>query len=180
MKIVPVFTNYRYYTEFKNLYKNAFPAVEKKPFSLIEQLTAAGKAVMYAFEDNDIFLGMAVLLKSDNVLLLDYFAIASNERNKGLGGKALSLIKDLAENRKLILEIERDDVLAKNAEERRRRKAFYMKNGIKETGIFAKVYHTDFEILGYNGTVTFDEYYQTLKETLGDEGIKIINPIEIR
>ena len=43
----------------------------------------------------------------------------------------------------------------KNAEERKKRKAFYLRNGLQETGLFVNVYDTDFEILTPDGELTF-------------------------
>lgn len=37
----------------------------------------------------------------------------------------------------------------------REEKAFYLRNGLKETGLFVNVYDTDFELLTPDGELTF-------------------------
>ena len=65
---------------------------------------------------------------------------------------------------------------ADNAEERRRRKAFYLRNGLKETGLSANVYHTDFEILTPDGKLSFQEYVDFLREVLDEEYVQMLRP----
>ena len=80
------------------------------------------------------------------------------------------------ENKKYIFEIETQDEQADNAEERRRRKAFYLRNGLKETGLSANVYHTDFEILTPDGELSFQEYVDFLREVLDEEYVQMLRP----
>ena len=80
------------------------------------------------------------------------------------------------ENQKYIFEIETQDEKADNAEERRRRKAFYLRNGLKETGLSANVYHTDFEILTPDGELSFQEYVDFLREVLDEEYVQMLRP----
>ena len=72
--------------------------------------------------------------------------------------------------------IETQDEQADNAEERRRRKAFYLRNGLKETGLSANVYHTDFEILTPDGELSFQEYVDFLREVLDEEYVQMLRP----
>ena len=58
------------------------------------------------------------------------------------------------------------DEKAENEEERKRRKAFYLRNGLKETGLFVNVYDTDFELLTPDGELTFWEYVDFLREVM--------------
>ena len=68
------------------------------------------------------------------------------------------------------------DDSADNAEERKRRKAFYLRNGLKETGVFANVYGTDFELLTPDGELSYSEYTDILYAILGEEGVRLLNP----
>ena len=65
---------------------------------------------------------------------------------------------------------------AENAEERKRRKAFYLRNGLKETGLFVNVYDTDFELLTPDGELTFWEYVDFLREVMYEEYVEILRP----
>ena len=68
------------------------------------------------------------------------------------------------------------DEKAENAEERKRRKAFYLRNGLKETGLFVNVYDTDFELLTPDGELTFWEYVDFLREVMYEEYVEILRP----
>ena len=81
-----------------------------------------------------------------------------------------------SKNYKYIFEIETQNEKAENAEERKRRKAFYLRNGLKETGLFVNVYDTDFELLTPDGELTFWEYVDFLREVMYEEYVEILRP----
>lgn len=81
--------------------------------------------------------------------------------------------------RRLILEIEAEDPGAENALYRVKRKAFYKRNGMKETGVYAHVYHTDFELLSVDGELSFGEYVQVMEETMGAGYVARLCPRQI-
>ncbi len=99
----------------------------------MEQLAADGKMEMLALVDEDEFAGLAINLidEEQNRALLDYYAIAPEKRNGGYGSKGLEVLLERFKNYKYIFEIETQDEKAENAEERKRRKAFYLRNGLK-------------------------------------------------
>ena len=72
--------------------------------------------------------------------------------------------------------IETQNEKAENAEDRKRRKAFYLRNGLKETGLFVNVYDTDFELLTPDGELTFWEYVDFLREVMYEEYVEILRP----
>ncbi len=180
MKFLDVFADGSHYRQqVYDLYEEAFPVEEKKPILLMEQLTKAGKMEILAVEEAGEFAGLAINMLSDGTALLDYFAIAGDRRCKGSGGRAVRALQERFQDEKYIFEIEMQDEKAPNAEERKRRKAFYLRNGLKETGVFANVYETDFELLTPDGKLTFEEYVEMLLYILGEEGVKLLNPHKI-
>lgn len=158
------------------LYEEAFPEQEKKPLQLMEQLSAEGKQEMLAMVDEGEFVGLAINMIGNGRGLLDYYAIAPDKRNGGYGSKGLEVLLKHFEGQKYIFEIEIQDENADNAEERKRRKAFYLRNGLKETGLFVNVYDTDFEILTPGGELTYEEYVDFLREILDEEYVQKLNP----
>ena len=58
----------------------------------------------------------------------------------------------------------------------KKRKAFYLRNGLQETGLFVNVYDTDFEILTPDGELTFWEYVDFLREVMYEEYVQILRP----
>ena len=165
-----------YRDQVYELYDNAFPEQEKKPLHVMEQLVNDGKMEMLAMVDEDEFVGLAINMISENRALLDYYAIVPEKRSSGYGGKGLEVLLRHFGNQKYIFEIETQDEQADNAEERKRRKNFYLRNGLKETGLFANVYDIDFELLTPDGELSFQEYVDFLREVLGEEYVQFLNP----
>lgn len=166
----------QYKEQLYKLYEEAFPEQEKKPLQVMERLVKEDKMEMLAMVDEDEFVGLAVNMISGKRALLDYYAIVSEKRNDGYGSKGLKILLSYFKNYKYIFEIETQDTQADNAEERERRKAFYLRNGLKETGLFANVYDTDFELLTPDGELSFQEYVDFLREVLDEEYVQMLNP----
>ena len=166
----------QYREAVRQLYEDSFPEAEKKPFSKMEELSHEGKMRMLAILDEDKFVGLAICMESGKLALLDYFAIHPDCRCFGYGGKAIRALLREYEGRRFIFEIEIQDEHAENANDRKRRKEFYLRNGLKETGIFVNLYGVDFELITPDGAVTFEEYQRILTEVLGEEVVRVLNP----
>lgn len=166
--------------EFKEqvyaLYEEAFPPEEKKPVPLMEMLAEKGQMELLAVVEEGRFTGLAFNMMNGGTALLDYFAVSPEIRNGGFGSRSLALLLERFRDRKYIFEIEMQDEAADNAEDRKRRKAFYLRNGLKETGLFVHVYGTDFELLTPDGSLTYEEYTGFLGQILGEEGLQVLNP----
>lgn len=165
-----------YKDQVQKLYGEAFPEEEKKPWAMMEQLVCEGKMELLAIVEEGAFVGLAMNMLSPKTALLDYFAISADKRSGGYGGRAVRMLQERFSDKKYIFEIEMQDPDAENAEDRRRRKAFYLRNGLKETGVFANVYHTDFELLTPDGSLTYEEYVDMLRLILGEEGLEVLQP----
>ncbi len=166
----------QYLEDLRQLYESAFPELEKKPFSRMEELSREGKMRMFALIDEDRFVGLAICMESGSLALLDYFAIHPDFRCYGYGGKAVRELLEEYQGKRFIFEIEIQDEHADNAVDRRRRKDFYLRNGLKETGVFVNLFHVDFELITPDGKVTFEEYKKILTDVLGEEMVKTLDP----
>ena len=91
-------------------------------------------------------------------MLLDYLAVAKNRRGQGIGSKILQKMREQYQGKGLFLEIEIVDDSAENYEERKRRKQFYLANGMKPMNVFVELFGVDMELLGYDCSLTFEEY----------------------
>lgn len=117
-----------------------FARNERRPLFLIRRLHVRGMYDFLALRDdaNGELLAYAGLLHAPGVdsMLLDYLAVEPEYRDKGVGSH---FMRELAAHCKaggILIECE-TPALAKDAEEqatRRRRIAFYLKNGAVETG----------------------------------------------
>ncbi|MBQ0001266.1 MAG: GNAT family N-acetyltransferase, partial [Clostridiales bacterium] len=121
----------KYTAELIALYNEAFPPEEKKPWELMERLFEEKKMEILAITEGDTFIGLAANMLFGDHALLDYFAIASDKREMGYGSRAIRELQKRFAERTYILEIELCLPDAYNIGERRRRKAFYLRNGLK-------------------------------------------------
>lgn len=173
MKLIP--PNKDNLSRIKKLYRSAFPRIERKPFRLILRQCEKGEAELYAIESNDgMFLGLAVTVKHGDIVMLDYFAIYPKARGKGVGSRALQMLRSKYADRRFILEIESVDEPCKNPEIRKKRREFYLRNGMKPAGYTAHVFFTVLEVLTAGEPVSFEEYRELYLSHLGDKAMKKI------
>ena len=142
-----------------------FPSDELKPFSMIEKLWNNRCYFGYGFYETDgnnetteikssepVLRAYAFLVADDstNMLLLDYFAVCEESREKGYGSYALSLLKEnCMDFGGILFEVE-DDTCTEDEEEkviRRRRIAFYEKCGVIMTDTKSHVFGVDYKLM---------------------------------
>lgn len=143
----------------ETLYKSAFPENERKPFEMIREKYCQKVTDVWMIEEEKKISGFAITMNGDDLVLLDYFAICEEKRGQGLGGKSLRALQEQYGGKRFFLEVESLKVPADNMEERRRRKQFYLNNGMRELGVYAKLFGVEFELLGYECEVSFEEYF---------------------
>lgn len=151
-------TTLKDWKKIRKLYMSAFPACERKPLSVIRYKQHKKAADVWVVEDEGEFVGLAITMNGLDLVLLDYFAIDDFKRGKGYGSKALKLLQETYSDYRFFLEIERTDVEAENIEERKRRKSFYLQNGMMELKVHAVLFGVEMELLGYQCKVSFEEY----------------------
>lgn len=157
--------------QIKDLYMMAFPKEERKPFEMICRLQQEGKAAVYAIGKEDgTFVGLGIFVLYRDLALLDYFAIAPEQRNKGLGSEALKLLQQVYSGRRFFLEIESVyEKMENNSAEKQiriRRKQFYLKNGMHSMSYLIWLFGVEMEILTYGDTVSFEEYFELYANTV--------------
>lgn len=151
----------------KRIYLEAFPRAERKPFLMMKRMAKKGKMEMLVLLDEGKTIGLAVTVRYQDIVLLDYFAIARSCRGKAYGSEALKMLKERYKEQRFILEIELPDEHAWNQNERIRRKKFYLRNGMLETGVKAWVFQVPMEVLTAGSPVTYEEYYELYEHTIG-------------
>lgn len=162
------------------LYQSAFPRDEKKPFCIIRKMQKKGKTDVWYFEKDGRYLGFATTINGETKILIDYLAVKKKLRGRGIGTEMLGLLFDKYRDKGVFLEIERVDVNAKNANERIKRKQFYLSSGLEELGVEASVFGVGMELLGKNCTMSFEEYRAFYKENYSPfaaDNIKRISPL---
>lgn len=144
--------------KIKALYKRAFPIEERKPFGIIRRMQRLGKSDIWYFEEDGQFVGMAATINGEKEVLIDYLAVEKKHRGKGCGTRMITLLTKHYLPKDIFLEIEIPYEGAKNYDERKRRKDFYLRSGLCEMGTSANLFGVDMELLGTGRALSFDEY----------------------
>ncbi len=169
--------------KIKKLYMSAFPLNERKPFKLIKQKAKGSETDVWMLEKDREFVGLAITMNADDMVLLDYFAIHEKMRGGGHGSEALKLLREKYAMKRFFLEIESVYEEAPDLEARKRRKMFYLRNGLTEIGIMAKLFGVNMELLGFDCKVSFEEYrglYRKIYGTWAEKNVVKIEGLEIK
>lgn len=128
------------------IYEDSFPPAEREPIECLTHLEVVPKRLLFVVWDEQDILGFASVRRFNerSLLFLDYFAIAREARNSGIGGEALGLLAlqlcRFRAAKALIWEVESPADAAGEARHlRERRIAFYLRNGarlVEEGGVY--------------------------------------------
>ncbi len=151
----------------KRLYNEAFPKCERMPFWLMLAYSFKGKLDMLSITKDGGFAGFAVMLVCGDKALLLYYAIEKSMRSKGLGSKALGIMTENCKNHTFYLEIESTKTDCPDLEKRLKRKQFYQRNGLSETGLEVCLFGTDMEVLSKGKSLDYEEYIMPYEKTFG-------------
>ena len=157
--------------QIRFLYEAAFPASEKKPFSLILEKRATGAVEILLIEDEKKrFRGLLITILHKDMVLIDYFAIDETCRGIGIGSDVLKLFTSRYANKRIFLEIESTvSEFVEDYEIKQRRKEFYEKNGFLSMNYLVDLFGVEMEILSFHSDVCFDEYYEMLLHVYGEK-----------
>lgn len=142
--------------EIKQIYKtemkNDFPAAELKPLSEIYRMLDAGNYQGRGlYEDNELLAYVFISFAApQDVALIDYLAVCSKYRGKGIGSKLISVIREeMSRWRGVVLEVENPEFAVNEADYhiRCRRINFYQKNNIKLSDVKTSVFGVPFKIM---------------------------------
>lgn len=121
--------------DLRLLYGAAFPVEEQIPYDDLIYLLDKLDIDYSAYLDGDTFVGLTMVLHLPRYNWGWYFAVREELRGKGYGQEILSsVLNKYRTERPFIIDIEspwQHD--APNPEQRQRRHAFYVRNGLKDT-----------------------------------------------
>ena len=160
------------------LYREAFPASERKPFGIIVKMHRQGNTDVWSVERDGRFAGLAATVNGDGLVLLDYFAVERHLRGQGVGTAAMAALQSQYRDRGLFVEIERTRTPSQNQSERLRRKQFYLTAGMAELGTEANVFGVDMELLGSRCRLDFEGYRAFYRDNYGPWAAERITPVE--
>ena len=160
------------------LYKSAFPKEERKPFSIILNMSKCGKSDLWYFREKGRFLGWASTINASDKVLIDYFAVNKRLRGKGNGTRMLRALINHYSPKGVFLEIEIPYESSANYAERVRRKAFYLRSGFAEIGTRVELFGVDMELLGVGVSMTYDEYKRFYLENYSRYAYDHLRPVK--
>lgn len=142
----------------QEIYKEAFPKSEQKPFFLLKRPVRSGKAQLWTAEEDGQLLGFLLADIWKDLVLVDYLAVSSKSRGKGTGSQLLQHV---------LLLIERLDDKAENSRQRIERRSFYLRNGFDGAGFCVEIGGGQMEVLRWGGPVTAEEYLGIQRHAMG-------------
>ena len=121
--------------ELRRLYETAFPEQEQIPYEDLIELLDKMDIDYTAYYDDDVLVGLTMVLRLPRYNWAWYFAVRDDLRGRGYGQGILSMVLEKYRNdQPFIMDIESPyQPDAPNPEQRRRRHAFYVRNGFKDT-----------------------------------------------
>ena len=140
----------------KDIYCEAFPKCERKPFFMLKHSVKTGKVQMLAAVEGELLLGFLAAVPYEDMVMVDYLAVSDKIRSKGTGSRLLQELCSRFAEKKVVLLIERPDVPAENINQRLDRRKFYINGAGGEM-----------EVLNFGGTVSGQEYMKLQKYALG-------------
>ena len=153
--------------EIRNIYIEAFPQKERKPFWGLQHSVKCGKVQIFVETVNNAVQGFIVVIPFKNMIMVDYLAVSAKTRSRGTGSWMLQDICQRFSGKKVVLLIERLEDEAENKEQRIARRKFYLKNGFESSGVLMQGVSGDMEILCHGGSISEDEFIAVQTHALG-------------
>ena len=146
------------------LMRTAFPPEERIPIWVLNLLSKKRNVNFNAWYDNGEFCGITYTIESEKMIFLLYFAVNAQQRSRGYGSRIIHELKQIAEGREIILNVEKPDQFAENNTQRVQRIAFYEKNGFYQSGFDLCIEGTDYFVFPTNAVPDKTEFSKILKK----------------
>ena len=151
--------------QIRALYESAFPVEEQIPYEDLMVLMDRMPLDFTAYYDGGEFVGFTIVYPRKAFNWFWYFAVCDELRGKGWGQQILTMLIEEYKGCTNILDMESPDQVCGNSEQRKRRCAFYLRNGFRKTGVGKSFEGIDYTILmNGEGTFTVQDYEEVLGE----------------
>lgn len=159
----------RFWDRVNNLAREAFPPEEYLAPTELVKMARSDNFDFLALLDKDTFVGFMVVQTFKNLAYLFFLAIDADSRGKGYGSRAIETLKAEYPNKTHTVDFEMIDDTAPNAEQRKKRRSFYLRNGYRETGLFLSYLGVDYEVFCMGEAFNSDNFKAMMK-TIQVEG----------
>ena len=152
--------------DIKQLYMDAFPFDERIPFYIMVSVGNDRGVEFLSIYDDDTWLGFIHTLVGEKLSYIFYFAIDGGLRHSGYGSKIIREYKKM--HPKLSLAIEPIEEDSDNIKQRKKRLAFYEKNGFETLDTRVVEMGVEFELMGAKGMEIKENDYKSLVKKFFD------------
>ena len=164
MEFVKIDNNFKDKEKLYSLNDEAFPKEERIPSEKLIGVLKECSCDGWAFYEDE-FVGFAIILPHNECkeCYLSYFAIDKKFRGQGKRSKALQKLQEVYSDYQIALDMERiDEVDAENFEQRKKRVAFYERNGFKRAKCGISFFGINLEIMCNKGEFRKSEFEKVL------------------
>ncbi len=152
--------------KLRNLYETSFPPEEQIPWKDLMVLVEKMPLDFTAYYEGEWLMGFTIVYPRESFNWFWYFAVPEKLRGCGVGQRILSRLIERYKDRSNILDMEsplQQD--CDNLEQRRRRYAFYLRNGFRDTGVGRSFGGIDYTIMMMgDGIFTMQDYDKIIAE----------------
>ena len=152
--------------DIKQLYMDAFPFEERIPFYIMVSVGNDRGVEFLSIYDDDTWLGFIHTLVGEKLSYIFYFAIDGSLRQSGYGSEIIREYKKM--HPKLSLAIEPIEEDSDNIKQRKKRLAFYEKNGFETLDTRVVEMGVEFELMGARGMEIKESDYKALVKKFFD------------
>ena len=125
--------------EIRKIYESAFTGGEQYPYPDIIRIITDNpeNSDFTAYYDGDLLIGLTMVYILKRFVFGGYFAVREDLRGKGYGEKILTgLLEKYSKGKPFIIGVESPlEQNAPNPEIRKRRHAFFIRKGLRDTGV---------------------------------------------
>ena len=122
--------------KIKQLYETAFPEGEQIPWNNLMRLVGEMPLDFTAYYDGEEFIGFTIVYSWKSFNWYWYFAVRQELRGKGYGQRILTQLIERYKGQTCVLDMESPTQVCDNIDQRKRRHAFYLRNGFRDTNVY--------------------------------------------
>ena len=151
--------------DVRHLYEAAFPQEEQIPWADLMRLMKTMSLDFTVYYEDGNLVGLTIVYPRPQFNWFWYFAVPEELRGQGIGQHILTQLIEKYSGQSMILDMESPEQVCENSEQRKRRHAFYLRNGFRDTGVGKSFKGIDYTIMMIGeGIFTQHDYDQIINE----------------
>ena len=143
--------------DVRRLYESAFPKEEQIPWADLMRLMKTMSLDFTVYYEDGNLVGLTIVYPRPQFNWFWYFAVPKELRGQGIGQRILTQLIEKYGGQSNILDMESPEQVCENSEQRKRRHAFYLRNGFRDTGVGKSFKGIDYTIMMI-GESSFTQY----------------------